>query len=207
MCIGPLCLFAENTEYLILFLACASCCTYRLVSCTITARMVWKYSKKSSQGCEFSVILGAAALFSPFLSTTNGAHLPYEKEVGGVTLNLHHFLLQQIMDPEVWYLPAILLSQCQHTALQRHLAQMLNRLTDICTLKVLPYWLRIGLLNSFECGNRKKHNEEPNWLLNARISYSVAILSSPHFSSLFVKLLYMHMNKGNYRWAVTIRHW
>jgi hypothetical protein len=38
-----------------------------------------------------------------FVLPQTGAHLPYEREVGGVTLNLHHFH-QQMMDLEVWYL-------------------------------------------------------------------------------------------------------
>lgn len=54
---------------------------------------------------------------------------------------------------------------------------------------------------------QKETEKEPNLPSNTRISHSVATLSSPHFSSLFIKLPHMHMNKENYRWTVTIQHW
>jgi hypothetical protein len=52
-CIDHLCLLVENMEYQVLFSAHASCCICWSVSYTITAKMVQKYSKKKSRGCEF----------------------------------------------------------------------------------------------------------------------------------------------------------
>jgi hypothetical protein len=49
-----------------------------------------------------------------------------------------------------------------------------------------------GLLNAFECGNRKKHNEEQNPPLNTGIYYSEAILPSPHFFPVQKTASYAH---------------
>jgi hypothetical protein len=56
-------------------------------------------------------------------------------------------------------------------------------------------------------GLEKSIIRKPNPAPNARISYSAATLSSPDFLPLFVKLHHIYMNKENYRWVVTIRHW
>lgn len=52
-----------------------------------------------------------------------GLYLPRQREVGSATLKLR--FLQQMMDAETWYLQ-VLLRLCQLTALQHHLAHMLN---------------------------------------------------------------------------------
>jgi hypothetical protein len=69
----------------------------------------------------------SSSFVSPLSLPQTAAHQSYQREVGGATL--HHFL-QQMMDPEMWYLQALLLSQCQHIALQHHLAHMQNQLID-----------------------------------------------------------------------------
>jgi hypothetical protein len=46
--------------------------------------------------------------------------VPYQREVGSTTLNRH--FLQQMMDPEVWYLTALLPVDVKSTALEHHLA-------------------------------------------------------------------------------------
>jgi hypothetical protein len=109
------------------------------------------------------------------------------------------------MDPEVWYLQALLMSRCQHTVLQHHLVHILNWLTDARASKVLPHWLRItGLLNAFECGNRSIRR---NWINHWKLEYLIQYLPSPLFLPSLWNCIICTWTKKLTRWVVKIHQW
>lgn len=90
----------------------------------------------------------------------------YQKEVYGVTLNLH-FKEREMMDLKVMYCRALIMSNYRHIAHQHHPVHMCFKglailiAAHICT-------------KSTDSGNREKHKVKKNLPVNTIISYSLA---------------------------------
>jgi hypothetical protein len=100
-----------------------------------------------------------------FVLPQTDAHWPYQREVSGATLNLHHFL-QKLLDLEVQYV--ISSSEPISTYYFSPSSYVYAKSTDRCT-----YFEGLAdhdPIKSTWCGNKKKHKVEKNLPLNTRLS-------------------------------------